>query len=162
VARERHLGDGRRSTIVELRELVLEHDTPQRTDGLHWIWRSLLASCVGTAVDYALLTTATMVFGVRTVLAAALGTSTGATINFLINRRFAFRTHTTPIGPQAVRYVVAIGLLLCVHALCVAALRDRAGVPLLVAKVGCDLLFLVAGQLLVLRYVVFPPRPAAP
>jgi putative flippase GtrA len=112
--------------------------------------------------DYALLTTSTLLFGVRTVLGAALGTTTGAIINFLLNRRFAFGQHAAPVGPQLLRYTVAIAALLGVHALCLAALRDRLGVPLLAAKVACDLTFMVAGQLLLLRHVVFPAvRPPA-
>jgi len=127
---------------------------------LRWIVRSLLASSVGTAADYALLTTSILVFGVRTVLGAALGTTTGAVINFFLNRRFAFGAHRAPVGPQLVRYVLVIATLLALHAVSLAALRDRAGVPLLAAKVSCDLVFLLAGQLLVLRHVVFPARAA--
>jgi len=119
----------------------------------------MLANSVGTAVDYALLMTATMVFGVRTVFAAGFATTSGATINFLLNRRVAFGQHGSPIRPQALRFAVVIGLLLAVHAVSVAALRDRLGVPLLVAKVACDVVLLVAAQLVLLRTVVFPPRP---
>lgn len=117
--------------------------------------RSLLASSAGTALDYALLTTMSYALGVRTVLATALATTSGATLNFFLNRRYAFGPQRTPVGAQAVRFVLAIGLLLAVHALTVAFLRDRLGVPLLVAKVCCDLVFLVAGQLILLRTVVF-------
>ncbi len=129
---------------------------------MRWVLRSLLASSVGTAVDYALLTTSVLIFGVRTVLGAVLGTTTGALINFFLNRRFAFAAHRTPVGPQLLRYVIVIAALLAVHAVSLAALRDRAGVPLLAAKVACDLVFLVGGQLLLLRHVVFPARPPAP
>lgn len=120
-----------------------------------WAVKSLLLGLFGSALDYALLFSTVNLLSFPIPLGAALGLTAGATFNFLMNRRFAFRAQSGAMGSQAFRYVGAMGALLGLHVGAMWLLVDRAGLPLAIAKPACDLILLGLGQLLVFRYVVF-------
>jgi putative flippase GtrA len=125
-----------------------------------WMVKSLSLNACGSAIDYALLLVAAKVLLLPTPAATMIGIAVGATFNFLMNRRFAFRS-TGAIGPQALRYAAAIGALMVVHAAVAWLLRDVAHVPLLFAKILADLGVLAFSQPFVLRKFVFSPSTSA-
>ena len=78
-------------------------------------------------------------------------------MNFTLNRHLVFRGgRRTPLGAALVRYVVLAGVVLAGGVLLVDTLA-AIGLPLVVAKVGADLL-LFAVSYLVQRLVVFRGR----
>jgi putative flippase GtrA len=68
--------------------------------------RSALTSIFTTSLDFALLTALVEAGHVNYVLATCLGTILGASTNFLINRRWAFRATAGHAGHQALRYLL--------------------------------------------------------
>jgi putative flippase GtrA len=116
-------------------------------------------------VDLVLLLTANRVGGLPPGACAATGVLGGAVTSFLLNRRYTFRQHGPVWGP-AVRFAVGTLLLTALHATSVTWLSTRLAAPLLLAKYGSDVLVLLGGNLLLLRYVVFrggsSPEPGAP
>lgn len=133
----------------------------------NWTVRSILIGAVGSVVDLCVLLFTAKVLGFPAPAAAACGVTCGATTNFLLNRRFAFQMHGQPIAGPALRFAFGTALLVLVHAAVVAVLTDMRA-PLLVAKYSADVLVLLGGNLVLLRYFVFPrtaavaaPAPAA-
>ena len=89
---------------------------------------------------------------------AAAGVLGGAATSFTLNRRFAFRRAGPVLGP-ALRFALGTAALATVHAGAVTWLAVSFRAPLLVAKYASDVAVLLGGNLLLLRYVVFPsPR----
>lgn len=139
-----------------------------RRDGLlgrlaaHWVVRCLAVGAVSSACDYSLLWVTAVVVRLPTPLCAMIGVSVGSTVSFLLNRAISFRDSHNTFGGAALRYAAVIGSLMIVHATAVGLLRDRAHWPILVAKLVADLCILTGGQLLLLRYVVFPRNKTHP
>jgi putative flippase GtrA len=94
--------------------------------------------------------------GLLTWGAAMVGVFFGSTFTFFLNRHFAFRDHNPKLAPQALKFVVATGICMVIHGGFVSFLRDRHGVPVVFAKLIADVCVFSVGQLLVLRYLVFP------
>lgn len=127
-----------------------------------WATRSLAVGGVATALDVLTLLACVKLARLPTPLAAMCGVVVGAVWAFFANRRFAFQDSAGRLGPQALRYGVATGVAMLVHAALVGWLADRVGVPVVLAKLGADVAVFTVGQLLLLRYVVFPKgAPAA-
>lgn len=120
-----------------------------------WISRSLLVGAGATAIDVAVLLLMVRLLRATTPVAAMTGVLVGGTFAFLANRRFAFRATELPLLPQAIRYAVATGAAMLVHAALVTFLADRVGISVVLAKLAADLLVFSVGQLLVLRFFVF-------
>jgi putative flippase GtrA len=120
-----------------------------------WALRSTLFNALGSGLDYAILPTACLVFGLPTPYGAMLGVACGATFSFTMNRWLVFSSPRGSLVGQALRYAVAMAALMSVHAWVAWALRDRLGVPLLAAKVLADVGVLAVSQPLVLRLLVF-------
>jgi putative flippase GtrA len=134
-----------------------------------WATRSLAVGAVATLIDICVLLVGTSVLGLMTPVAAGLGVLVGSTVTFFLNKYFAFREHHPNLAPQALKFAIATGLAMLVHASLVGLLKDRVGIPVVLAKLAADLLVFSVGQLLLLRYVVFPKarsgaagRPALP
>lgn len=125
-----------------------------------WALKCLALCAVGSALDYATVLTLIGRFGVRTSVAAACGLVMGGGINFATNRVCVFRS-SGRLGNELLRFVVSFGALLMLHATVVGLLRDRLGVPILIAKPLADLTILGASQPWVLRCWVFRAEPAA-
>jgi putative flippase GtrA len=133
--------------------------------GRHWAVKSLAVGAVASAVDLVLLLTANRLGGLPPGACAATGVLGGALTSFLLNRRYTFRQQGPLMGP-ALRFAAGTLLLTALHAASVTWLSRQLAAPLLLAKYGSDVLVLLGGNLLLLRYVVFrdahPPAPGAP
>lgn len=128
----------------------------------HWVSRSLMVGAAATALDIAILLICVKVFGTSNPVGAMVGVVFGSTFTFFANRHFAFRDHKPQLAPQALKFVVTTFAAMLVHAYLVHVLADRMGVPVVIAKMIADVAVFTVGQLLVLRYIVFPKlKPAA-
>lgn len=125
----------------------------------NWTVRSLLIGAVGSVVDLTILLFTAKVLGLPAALAAACGVTCGATANFFLNRRFSFQMQGQPISGPALRFFGGTAVLVALHAAMVATLTQHQA-PLLVAKYASDVAILLGGNLLLLRYFVFP-KPVA-
>lgn len=121
-----------------------------------WATRSLAVGAAATALDVVILLVAVTLFGLPTPVGAAIGVAFGTTFTFFANRHFAFRDRKPELAPQAIRYVVTTLPAMAVHATLVGLLADRFGVPVVISKFIADVLVFLIGNLLILRYVVFP------
>lgn len=92
---------------------------------------------------------------------AMAGVAVGAAFAFFANRHFAFRDHHPQLVPQAAKFIAATAMAMVVHALFVWCLADKLGIPVVIAKLIADVAVFSVGQLLVLRYLVFPKRGVA-
>lgn len=122
-----------------------------------WALRSLAIGGVATLLDIALGTTL-LSLGLPTRAAAMIGVVLGATFTFFANRHFAFREHNPKLASPAIRFIIVTGLSSVVHGQLVVWLRDRYGVPFVISKMAADIVVFTFGQLLLLRYVVFPKK----
>jgi putative flippase GtrA len=116
-------------------------------------------------MDVAVLETCLKVAGLPIPVSSAIGVLVGSAFTFFANRHFAFRDHKPELAPQAAKFIVATSGAMMIHSSFVWALAVRAGVPVVLAKFIADILVFSVGQLLLLRYVVFPkeriePQPA--
>ncbi|HZH15424.1 MAG TPA: GtrA family protein [Archangium sp.] len=128
-----------------------------------WATRSLAVGGVATALDILTLLACVKLARLPTPVGAGLGVMVGAVWAFWANRRFAFKDSQGALGPQVLRYGLATGGAMLVHAALVGWLADRVGVPVVLAKLAADVAIFTVGQLLLLRYVVFPrSAPPAP
>lgn len=134
---------------------------------LHWAWeswatRSLAIGSVATVIDVAVLVFCVELLHAPNPIAAMVGVTFGATFTFFANRHFAFRDHTPDVAPQAMRFVVTTATAMVIHASLVYVFANKLGVPVVIAKIMADILVFSVGQLLVLRYFVFPEKRASP
>jgi putative flippase GtrA len=103
------------------------------------------------------------------------GVSLGSLLSFFLNRRFAFRQHGSPMGPQALRFALAMGSAMLVHSTFVGILVSRFALGLFASRLLADLCVFSVGLPLMLRHLVFTqqipslvpqsqatPRPLAP
>jgi putative flippase GtrA len=118
----------------------------------------LAVGAVATALDIAVLLLCVHRLGMTNPEGAMAGVAVGAAFAFFANRHFAFRDRNPHLVPQAAKYVAATAAAMVVHAGFVWLLADRLGAPVVIAKLIADLAVFSAGQLLVLRYLVFPRR----
>jgi putative flippase GtrA len=97
-------------------------------------------------------------------LAAMAGVAVGATFSFFANRQLAFTDRSAELAPQALKFAWATALGMGAHGVVVYQLADRLGMPVVLAKLAADVVVFSVGQLLVLRYLVFPSvlEPQAP
>jgi len=122
-----------------------------------WATRSLAIGGVATVLD--ILTLLLCVhLGASNPVAAMIGVSVGATFTFFANRHFAFRDHHPEVAPQVLKFVGATAGAMMIHAALVHLLADRWHVPVVLAKVLADIAVFSVGQLLLLRYLVFPKK----
>jgi putative flippase GtrA len=120
-----------------------------------WATRSLAMGSLATVVDLT-FGGVLLFFNAPTREAAMVGTTMGAVFTFFSNRYFAFREHDPKLASPAFRFAVVAFLSSVVHGQLVVMLRDWWGVPYVPAKIAADLVVFSFGQLLLLRYVVFP------
>ncbi len=142
-----------------------------------WATRSLAVGGIGAAIDIFILLVSLELFrvfgstcdggrcGWHTTVGAMIGVTFGSTFTFFANRHFAFRDHNPKLAPQAVKFLLTTLAAMAVHAPLVGLLTNRFHVNVVVAKILADILVFSVGQLLLLRYVVFPrrkePKPPA-
>jgi putative flippase GtrA len=123
-----------------------------------WAGPSLLVGAVATLVDVSVLLAAVRGLHVSNAGGAMLGVGVGSAVAFLGNRRFAFRDSATDWFPEARRFLVGTTVGMLLHGALVRALADGAGVPVVLAKLVSDVCVFSLGQLLLLRFFVFPAR----
>lgn len=121
-----------------------------------WATRTLAVGAVATAIDVVILLLCVHAAGLPNPLAAMIGVLVGSTFTFFANKYFAFRDHNPKLAPQAAKFVAATGIGMLVHAQFVYLFADRLGLNVVLAKFGADILVFTVGQMLVLRYLVFP------
>ena len=120
-----------------------------------WVTRSLVVGACATVLDVCVLLI-TRKLGMTTRYSAMVGVLFGSTLTFFLNRHFAFRDHDPKLAPQALKFIVATAVCMVIHGYLVQLLTDRWGVPVVISKLLADLVVFTGGQLLVLRYLVFP------
>lgn len=125
-----------------------------------WAVPSLLVGAVATIVDVAVLLAAMRWLHASSAGGAMLGVAVGSTVAFLGNRRFAFRSSARAWVPEALRFLAGTTVGMLLHAALVQTLADRVGVPVVLAKLASDVCIFTFGQLLLLRFFVFPARRA--
>lgn len=121
-----------------------------------WATRSLLIGGLSALVD---LTTVVVLVEAATwprVPAAVVGVAVGGIIGFVLNKYVAFRDQDPNIGRQFARFSAGMGLAMVLHAGVMAVLTHGAGVHYVVSKLVADVAVFTGGQLLLLRYVIFP------
>ncbi|MFL5318691.1 MAG: GtrA family protein [Myxococcaceae bacterium] len=127
-----------------------------------WTVRSLMIGAVGSVVDLSVLLLTVKVLGFVAPLGAACGVALGAATNFTLNRRYSFKQDHLPFAGPAIRFAIGTAILTFIHAMVVSQLSNRFHAPLLVAKYSADVMVLLGGNLMLLRYVVFPKNAGTP
>lgn len=127
-----------------------------------WATRSLAVGAVATAMDVMILLAVVNLLGWPNAAGSAIGVVVGSTFTFFANRHFAFRDHNPDLAPQAIKFVISTAAALVLHAWLVWYLADVHGVYVVFAKLVADVLVFTCGQLLVLRYLVFPKAKVLP
>ena len=114
---------------------------------------------IGTATDVGLL--ALLVeHGTRIPVAAFCGAAAGATVNFVINKYFAFRDRTPVTGAQLGRFALVAVATAILMAILMEAVAVRMGVPYLLAKLICAALVFAVWTYPAQRKLVFQRRVA--
>jgi len=127
-----------------------------------WATRSLAVGAVATVVDISigLLCVNALVWSTRA--SAMVGVAIGATFTFFANRYFAFREHNPKLAKPAVKFVLATAVSMVAHGQLVVVMRDWWAVPFVPAKMVADVLVFSIGQMILLRFVVFPRAKKPP
>lgn len=122
----------------------------------HWVSRSLMVGAAATVLDILILLICVKLFGASNRVGAMIGVFFGSTFTFFANRHFAFRDHKPAMAPQAVKFVTVTAVSMVIHGQFVHILADNFGVPVVLSKMAADIAVFSVGQLLMLRYIVFP------
>jgi putative flippase GtrA len=126
-----------------------------------WATRSLMVGAGATVLDIALGSTL-LFLGATARISAMVGVVLGAAFTFFANRHFAFKERSGEFARPALRFLLATALASVAHGQVVHMLRDNAGIPFVVAKMMADVAVFTFGQMLLLRYVVFPKTKHVP
>ncbi len=121
-----------------------------------WATRSLAVGAGATALDLVIGTSLLTFFHMSTRPSAMVGSIVGSTFTYFANRYFAFRDHNPKLASSAVKFIIVTAVSSLIHGQVVVWLRDHFGVPYVPAKMIADVAVFTFGQLLLLRYVVFP------
>jgi putative flippase GtrA len=124
--------------------------------------RELVAAGAGGAVG-SMLDVAVLVLmvehGAPVAVAAFCGAAAGAVMNFVLNRRFAFRDRSPITGRQLARFGLVAVATAMLMALAMQFVAVKLGVPYLIAKLVCAALVFAAWTFPAQRRLVFR-RPA--
>lgn len=126
-----------------------------------WATRSLAVGAVATLLDILVLLVCVRQFDLPNPVGAMVGVLFGSTFTFFANRHFAFRDHNPKLAPQAAKFALATAAGMLAHAQVVYWIADRLGFHVVLAKLAADVVVFTFGQMLVLRYFVFPKRKRA-
>jgi putative flippase GtrA len=140
-----------KSTLVEIIQRLYQS----------WATRSLAVGPIATVFDLMVLILCVKVFHTSTRVGAMLGVLTGSIFTFFANRYFAFKDHDPNLAPQALKFAGTTVVAMLVHGQLVVMFRDYWNIPVVISKILADLLVFSVGQLLMLRYVVFPKKKEA-
>lgn len=157
-------------SLSEVEEAAMQ-TLPSKPRGLvafaRWAWqswatRSLAMGAIATAIDVLILIACIRWFSMSNPVAAMVGVLFGSTFTFFANKYFAFRDHNPALAPQAAKFVLATAIGMLAHAGFVYVFADRLGVQVVLAKFAADILVFTVGQMLVLRYFIFPVKKVEP
>jgi putative flippase GtrA len=123
-----------------------------------WATRALVVGAIATMLDIVVLLVCVKGFELPNPVGAMVGVLFGSAFTFFANRHFAFRDHNPSLAPQAAKFALATAGGMLAHAQVVYILADRLDVPVVLAKLGADLIVFSVGQVLLLRYFVFPKK----
>lgn len=126
-----------------------------------WATRSLAVGAVATFLDIAVGLFALHVLSWSTRVAAMSGVAIGAVWQFVGNRLFAFREQQPQWLLPALRFLGATSAAMIVHGQLVVWLCEGLGILFAVSKLLADFVVFTFGQLLLMRFVVFPKRKDA-
>ncbi len=136
---------------------VLRHPLNALTQAVrHWAGLSTIFGSVSTVFDLGLVIFLVQVFHYNAALAAPIGVFFGSSVNFTLNRLFAFRDSRGHVAAQAMRYFLGTVIAAAVHAGVVYLLTDRLHLYYVLSKFAADILVFTGGNLLLFRYLVFP------
>src|SRR5690242_4341218 len=92
----------------------------------HW-WgaRSLALGGFTSIFDVCTLYVCVQLLGFPRPLGTMSGALVGNTLSFFLNRRFAFRQHSAPAAPQAVRFAITLTIAILFHSALVATLLSH-------------------------------------
>jgi len=121
-----------------------------------WATRSLAVGACASLVDLGIGTLLATVLHVPTAFAAMAALTAGSTLNFLGQRRFAFKE--AAVALPAARWAAMTAVQIVIHGQLVQLFRDGWALPYPLAKLGGDVIVFGALQLVLLRYVVFANR----
>lgn len=96
--------------------------------------RFVVVGSIATAVQYLVLVGSVELLGWSSVLGSGIGFLMGAIVNYLLNRRFTFRSdvpHTTAVA----RFVVVLSVGLTLNLALMYLFTHRLGLPYLIAQV---------------------------
>lgn len=124
-----------------------------------WATRSLAVGAVSTVLDLG-LGGLLLWLGAPTRAAAMAGTLFGSVFSYFLNRAIAFRDQG-PKSRSLPRFAAVTVLASSIHGQFVVWFRSL-GLPYIAAKMAADVIVYSVGQLLLLRYVVFPKERVAP
>ena len=96
--------------------------------------RFVVVGLIATSVHYLVLVAAVELAGWSAVWGSGLGFGTGAVVNYLLNRRFTFRSEV-PHGTAVARFVVVMGGALTLNQLLMHAFTVWLGWPYLFGQV---------------------------
>ena len=96
--------------------------------------RFVVVGLIATSVHYLVLVAAVELAGWSAVWGSGLGFGTGAVVNYLLNRRYTFRSEVPHVTAVA-RFVVVMGVALALNQLLMHAFTVWLGVPYLAAQV---------------------------
>ena len=123
-----------------------------------WAVRSLAAGALSSCLDLVVLIALVQLGHLNPVLGSMVGVVAGGTVNFFLNKYFAFRDRDPKVGRQILRYAVGTGIALGLHAAVVYTLTVHLRLNYILAKLAADVLVFSVGGLLLNRYVVFPEK----
>jgi putative flippase GtrA len=126
-----------------------------------WATRSLAMSSAATVVDISVLVFCVELLGLPNPVAAMVGVTFGSAFTFFANRHFAFRDHHPDLAPQVMKFVLTTAVAMVIHASLVYIFADRLRIPVVFAKIIADIIVFSVGQLLVMRYFIFPKKRTA-
>src|SRR4051794_40876023 len=111
-----------------------------------WATRSLAMGGLATVLDVLVLLLCVDGFRLPNPVAAMIGVTVGATFTFFANRHFAFRDHKPDLAPQALKFAIATGGSMFVHAGVVWLLADHFHLHVVIAKLAADVMIFSVGQ----------------
>jgi putative flippase GtrA len=122
-----------------------------------------LVSAFALGVDLAVLMLLTRQLGVHYLIAATISFVCGAAVAYVLSVRFVFHYHRLAHRSSEFGSFVLLGVVgLIVNAAVIGALKELAGAPLPVAKIGAAGCTLCVNFLLRRQFLFAPKRGSAP
>lgn len=128
---------------------------------LRLLGRHQIASLVATAADFCAMIALVELARCSPVLAAALGATVGAVVNFVINRRWVFRAESGELARQARRYALVSLASAAWNALGEHLLVSAVGLHYLLARVLVSAAVSLGWNFPMQRHWVFAQREAS-